>query len=96
MSEDRLKYIEVIGDGPSASAGSEEREEAQRAAFQTARRRAEALAQEAGVRLTGVQQVAEIFEDGGLGRTDRVRFRVRFGIEPAETAGGRAGFRATD
>lgn len=96
MSEDRLKYIEVIGDGPSANAAGEEREEAQRAAFQTARRRAEALAEEAGVRLTGVLQVAEIWEDGGLGRTDRVRFRVRFGIEPAEVTGGRAGFRATD
>lgn len=96
MSEDRLKYIEVIGDGPSASAAGEEREEAQRAAFQTARRRAEALAGEAGVRLTGVLQIAEIWEDGGLGRTDRVRYRVRFGIEPAENVGGRAGFRATD
>jgi hypothetical protein len=76
MSEDRLKYIEVIGEGPSANAAGEE--------------------EEAEVRLTGVLQVAEIWEDGGLGRADRVRFRVRFGIEPAEVTGGRAGFRTTD
>lgn len=94
MSEDRLKYIEVLGEAPSAN--GEEREEAQRAAFQAARRQAEALAEEAGVRLTGLLQIAEISGDGDFGRSDRVRFRVRFGIEPAQSTGGRAGFRTAD
>jgi uncharacterized protein YggE len=94
MSDDRLRYIEVIGGGPG-SAG-EDRKEAQRAAFQAARRRAEVLAEEAGLRLTGVQQIAEIPEDGEPGRLDRVRFRVRFSIEPAQSTSGRAGFQATD
>jgi hypothetical protein len=96
MSEDRLKYIEIIGEAPSASAIGEEREEAQRAAFQAARRQAEALAEEAGVRLTGILQIGEISGTGDFGRADRVRFRVRFGIEPAHSPGGRAGFREAD
>lgn len=96
MSEDRLKYIEVIGEAPFASGTSEEREEAQRAAFQAARRRAETLAEEAGVRLTSLLQIAEAVADGDFGRSDRVRFRVRFGIEPAQSTSGRAGFRDAD
>src|SRR5262245_5632483 len=36
MSEDRLRYIEVVGEGPSGP--GEDLEEAQRAAFQAARR----------------------------------------------------------
>lgn len=94
MSDDRLRYIEVLGGGPG-SAG-EDREEAQRAAFQAARRSAEALAEEAGLRLTGVQQIAEVPEDGDPGGPKRVLLRVRFGIEPAQNMGGRAGFQATD
>lgn len=94
MSDDRLRYIEVVGGGPG-SAG-EDREEAPRAAFQAARRRAEVLAEEAGLRLTGVQQIAEAPEDGEPGGPDQVRLRVRFGIEPAQSLGGLAGFRAAD
>ncbi len=92
MSDERLRYIEVIGGGPG-SAG-EAREGARRAAFQAARRSAEVLAEEAGLRLTGVQQIAEIPEDGEPGGLERVRLRVRFGIEPAQSAAGRAGFQA--
>ena len=94
MSEDRLRYIEVIGKDPATP--GEGREEAQRAALQAARRSAEVLAEEAGLRLTGVQHIAEIPEDGDPGGTDRVRYRVRFGIEPARSASGRAGFQATE
>jgi hypothetical protein len=94
MSEDRLRYIEVIG--KDAATPGEGREEAQRTAFQAARRSAEVLAEEAGLRLTGVQHIAEIPEDGDSGGTDRVRYRVRFGIEPARSASGRAGFQATE
>ena len=94
MSDDRLRYIEVLGTGPGLA--EEDREEAQRAAFKAARRRAEVLADEAGLRLTGVQQIAEVPDDGAPDGTDRVRLRVRFGIEPAQHTGGRAGFRATD
>jgi hypothetical protein len=94
MSDDRLRYIEVIGGGPGTA--GEGREGAQRAAFQAARRSAEVLAEEAGLRLTGVQQIAEIPEDGETGGPDRVRLRARFGIEPAQSTGGRAGFRATE
>lgn len=92
MSDDRLRYIEVIGAEPGAA--GEGREEAQRAAFQAARRSAEVLADEAGLRLTGVQQVAEVPEDEDPGGPGRVRLRVRFGIEPAQSVGGRAGFQA--
>jgi uncharacterized protein YggE len=94
MSEDRLRFIEVIGADPAtASTG---REESQRAAFQAARRSAEVLAEEAGLRLTGVQQIAETSEDGDPAGPSRVRLRVRFGIEPARSMGGRAGFQATE
>ncbi len=93
MSEDRLRYIEVIGDGPSGS--GQELEEAQRAAFQAARRSAETLAEEAGVRLTGVQSIAQLAESEDAARLDRVRYRIRFGIEPAQSSSGRAGFLAT-
>ena len=91
MSDDRLRYIEVMGGGPGAA--GEGREEAQRAAFQAARRSAEVLAEEAGLRLTGVQQVAELPEED---QQDRLRLRVRFGVEPAENRSGRAGFQAAD
>jgi uncharacterized protein YggE len=94
MSEDRLRYIEVIGGEPGTP--GEVHEEAQRAAFQAARRSAEVLAEEAGLRLTGVQQIAEIPEDGSPGGPGRLRIRVRFGIEPAQSMSGRAGFRVTD
>jgi uncharacterized protein YggE len=90
MSDDRLRYIEVIGQGPEAA--GEGREEAQRAAFQAARRSAEALAAEAELHITGVQQIAEIHEDEDAARPDRVRYRVRFGVEPAQNASKRAGF----
>lgn len=92
MSDDRLRYIEVTGGGPCTA--GEDREETQRAAFQAARRSAEVLAEEAGLRLTGVQQIAEIPEEGEPGGPDRVRYRVRFGIEPVQSASGRAGFQA--
>lgn len=92
MSDDRLRYIEVIGGDPGTA--GEGREAAQRAAFQAARRSAEVLADEAGLRLTGVQQVAEVPEDEDPGGPGRVRLRVRFGIEPAQSVGGRAGFQA--
>ncbi|HYU32538.1 MAG TPA: SIMPL domain-containing protein [Thermoanaerobaculia bacterium] len=94
MSDDRLKYIEVIGDG--ASGAGEDRAETLRAAFQAARRNAEVLAEEAGVRITGVQQIAEVASDGEPGTRDRARYRVRFGIEPAVSASGRAGFQASE
>lgn len=94
MSEDRLRYIEVIGEGPGTA--GEDREEAQRTAFQAARRSAEVLAEEAGLRLTGVQQIAEISEDGESGGRNSARYRVRFGIEPARSSSGRAGFLATE
>jgi len=94
MSDDRLRYIEVVGEEPGAA--GEGREDAQRSAFQAARRGAEVLAEEAGLRLTGVQQIAEIPQEGDAGESDRVRLRVRFGIEPAHSTGGRAGFRAAD
>lgn len=90
MSDERLRYIEVIGQGPDAA--GEDREEAQRAAFQAARRSAETLAAEADLRITGVQQIAELHEEGDSGRPDRARYRVRFGIEPAKSASSRAGF----
>ena len=91
MSDDRLRYIEVIGGGPGAAG---EGHEAQRAAFQAARRSAEVLAEEAGLRLTGVQQIAELPEEEV--RSDRLRLRVRFGIEPAQSRSGLAGFQAAD
>jgi hypothetical protein len=94
MSEDRLRYIEVTGGGPGTA--GEGREEAQRAALQAARRSAEVLADEAGLRLTVVQQIAEVPDGGETGGPDRVRLRVRFGIEPAQNMSGRAGFQATD
>jgi hypothetical protein len=94
MSDDRLRYIEVIGGGPGTA--GEGREETQRAAFQAARRSAEVLAEEAGLRLTTVQQIAQVPDDGETGGPDRVRLRVRFGIEPAQSMSGRAGFQATD
>lgn len=94
MSDDRLRYVEVIGGGPGAA--GEGREEAQRAAFQAARRSAEVLAEEAGLRLTGVQQIAELPEDGEPGRPDRLRLRVRFGVEPAQSRSGLAGFQAAE
>jgi uncharacterized protein YggE len=84
----------VMGGDPGSP--GEGREEAQRAAFQAARRSAEVLAEEAGLRLTGVQQVAEVPEDECPGEPGRVRLRVRFGIEPAQTTSGRAGFLAAD
>ncbi|HKH49422.1 MAG TPA: hypothetical protein VKM72_32540 [Thermoanaerobaculia bacterium] len=90
MSDERLRYIEVIGQGPDAA--GEGREEAQRAAFQAARRSAETLAVEADLRITGVQQIAELHEEGEAGGPERVRYRVRFGIEPAKSASSRAGF----
>ena len=94
MSDDRLRYIEVVGE--RAGSTGEDLEAALQAVFQAARRRAEMLAGEAGLRLTGVQQIAEIPEDGEHGGPDRVRLRVRFGIEPAQHIGGRAGFKAAD
>lgn len=93
MSEDRLRYIEVIGEVPSGS--GEGLEEAQRAAFQAARRSAETLAEEADVRITGVQSIAQIAEGEDSSKLDRIRYRVRFGIEPAKSSGSRAGFLAT-
>lgn len=96
MSEDRSRYIEVIGvvgDRPEAAG---DREEPQRAAFQAAQRSAEALAAEAGVRITGVQQIAELAEEGAAGGPDRIRYRVRFGIEPAKSPGSRPGFSVAD
>lgn len=92
MSDDRLRYIEVIGGGPGSAGEGHERE--QRAAFQTARRSAEILAEEAGLRLTGVQQIAELPEEEA--RPGRRRLRVRFGIEPAQSRSGPAGFQARD
>lgn len=89
-----MRFIEVIGEVPGTA--GEDRETAQRAAFQAARRSAEVLAEEAGLRLTGVQQVAEIPADGDPGGQDRVRYRIRFGIEPARSVSGRAGFQATE
>ena len=89
-----MRFIEVIGEVPGTA--GEDRETAQRAAFQAARRSAELLADEAGLRLTGVQQIAEIPEDEDPGGPGRVRLRVRFGIEPAQSVGGRAGFQATE
>jgi len=93
MNEDRLRYIEVIGEGPSGS--GEGLEEAQRAAVQAARRSAETLAEEADVRITGVQSIAQLAEDEDSGKLDRIRYRVRFGIEPAKSSDSRAGFLAT-
>lgn len=91
MSEDRQKYIEVIGEGPSG---------AEAEAFQAARRSAEALAKEAGVKLLGLHQVTEVTEeaDEGSGETakgssrSRLRYRVRFGFEPVSPSTSRAGF----
>jgi uncharacterized protein YggE len=95
MSEDRLRYIEVIAEEPfTADAGDSA--EAQRAAFQAARRSAEVLAEEAGLRLTSVQQIVEISEDKEPGGPNRVRYRVRFGTEATKSAGGRAGFQAAE
>ena len=91
MSDDRLRYIEVIGRGPDTAG-----EDAQRSAFQAARRNAEVLAEEAGLRLTGVQQIGEIPREGDPGGSERVRLRVRFGVEPAQSRGGRAGFQAAE
>jgi len=94
MSDDRLKYIEVIGD--AGSRAGEDRAEMLRAAFQAARRSAEVLAEEAGARITGVQQIAELAPEDDPGTPDRMRYRVRFGIEPAVSASGRAGFQASE
>ena len=93
MSEERLRYIEVVGEGPSGS--GEDLEEAQRAAFQAARRSAETLAEVADLRITGVQSIAQIADGEEPARLDRVRFRVRFGVEPAKSSSSRAGFLAT-
>jgi Protein of unknown function (DUF541) len=93
MSEERLRFIEVIGHAPAAV--GEALEEAQRAAVQAARRSAETLAEEAGVRVTGLQQIAEIAAEGDSGFTG-LRFRVRFGIEPAKSSSSRAGFQSPD
>jgi uncharacterized protein YggE len=93
MSEDRLRYIEVIGQAPDTAG---DREEAQQAAFHVAQRSAEALAEAASVRITGLQQIAELPEEEDSGRPARVRCRVRFGIEPAKSAGSRAGFSAAE
>lgn len=90
MSDERLRYIEVIGQMQAAA--EDGREEPQRAAFQAARRSAEALAEEAGVRITGIQQIAELAAEGEPSKPDGVRYRVRFGIEPAKDASSRAGF----
>jgi hypothetical protein len=89
MSDDRLRYIEVIGQAPNTAG---DREEAQRAAFHAAQRSAEALAEAAGVRITGLQQIAELAEEGETGRPDRLRCRVRFGIEVLKSTDNRAGF----
>lgn len=95
MSEDRQRYIEVIGE---AASGDEA------AAFQAARRSAEALAKVAGVKLLSLHQVTEVTEDedDGAGETakgssrPRLRYRVRFGFEPASTETGRAGFQVSE
>lgn len=89
-----MKFSEVIGEAPGTA--GEDREAAQRAAFQAARRSAEVLAEEAGLRLTGVQQVAEIPANGDPGGPDPLRYSIRFGIEPARSVSGRAGFQATE
>lgn len=96
MSEDRLRYIEVIAEEPSTADAGESSAEAQRAAFQTARRSAEVLAEEAGLRLTSVQQIVQISEDQETGGSRRVRYRVRFGTETTKSAGGRAGFQVAE
>lgn len=96
MSEDRLRYIEVIAEEPRTAGAGEDSAEAQRAAFQAARRSAEVLAEEAGLRLTSVQQIVEISEDQEPGGPRRIRYRVRFGTEATQSAGGRAGFQAAD
>lgn len=81
MSDERHKYIEVIGTAtaPVETDGTRS-DEARREAFQAARRSAEALAAEAGVRLGDVQHIAEIADEGEtvLGT---LRYRVRFSME---------------
>lgn len=89
-----MRYIEVIGDPPSGSGADPE--EAQRAAFQAARRSAETLAEEAGVRITGVQSIAQLADSEDSGKLDRIRYRVRFGIEPVKSSSGRVGFLTTE
>ena len=78
MSDERHKYIEVIGAAPAPSGGATA--EVQRTAFQAARQSAEALAAEAGVRLGDVQHIAEIVDDEESGR-GALRYRVRFSVE---------------
>lgn len=88
MSDERHKYIEVIGAAPS-SVGADA--EVQRTAFQAARQSAEALAAEAGVRLGDVQHIAEIVDEGENGSSS-ARYRVRFAVE-AKTERKGTGFR---
>lgn len=92
MSDERHKYIEVIGavTAPVETDGTRS-EEARRAAFQAARRSAETLAAEAGVRLGDVQHIAEIVDEGET-VLSTLRYRVRFSMEvKAERQG--TGFR---
>lgn len=81
MSDERHRYIEVIGSAtaPVETDGTRS-EEARREAFQAARRSAEALAAEAGVRLGDVQHIAEIVDEGETVLTT-LRYRVRFTME---------------
>lgn len=78
MSDERHKYIEVIGAAPATSEGATA--DVQRTAFQAARQSAEALADEAGVRLGDVQHIAEIADEEETGR-GTLRYRVRFAVE---------------
>lgn len=89
MSDERHKYIEVIGAAPAPSEGTTA--EVQRTAFQAARQSAEVLAAEAGVRLGDVLHIAEIVEEGENGSSS-VRYRVRFAVE-AKTERKGTGFR---
>lgn len=92
MSDERHKFIEVIGTVVVPQDADEARqEEARRSAFQAARRNAEALADEAGVRLGDVVHIAEVAEEGETIRTT-VRCRVRFSLE-AKTERKGTGFR---
>ncbi|HJX30048.1 MAG TPA: hypothetical protein VJ885_19260 [Thermoanaerobaculia bacterium] len=74
MSDERHKYIEVIGVAPEGTM------DVQRAAFQAGRQSAERLAEEAGVRLGDVQHIAEIADEEETGRGP-LRYRVRFSVE---------------
>lgn len=92
MSDERHKYIEVIGSvtAPVQTDGTQS-EEARRAAFQAARRSAETLAAEAGFRLGEVQHIAEIVDEGET-VLSTLRYRVRFAVE-AKTERKGTGFR---